>query len=157
MIKHLVIDVDGCLTDGTFTYTKDGKYTKTFGPDDSDALKMFEARTGIVPLLISADRRGWDITVARARDMGQYVRLVGALGRLAWAEQMFPSLREVAFMGDSFLDAELLAHVYGIVPLNAALQAQQVAQLICVRRGGDRAVAEAVDHLLTKFFGGGLT
>jgi 3-deoxy-D-manno-octulosonate 8-phosphate phosphatase KdsC-like HAD superfamily phosphatase len=35
-----VFDVDGVLTDGKFTYTEIGKYSKDFGSHDGDALKM---------------------------------------------------------------------------------------------------------------------
>ena len=36
----VISDVDGCLTDGNFIYTVDGKVAKIFGPHDNDGVKL---------------------------------------------------------------------------------------------------------------------
>ena len=38
-IDLIVFDVDGVMTDGRFVYGREGKQTKSFGPDDADALR----------------------------------------------------------------------------------------------------------------------
>ena len=40
IIKNLVLDVDGVMTNGQFFYDKNGKCIKIFGPDDNDALSI---------------------------------------------------------------------------------------------------------------------
>ena len=40
--KIFLVDVDGVMTNGQFTYTKEGKVMKTFGPDDHDALSLLK-------------------------------------------------------------------------------------------------------------------
>ncbi len=40
--KIFLIDVDGVMTNGQFTYTKEGKIMKNFGPDDHDGLSLLK-------------------------------------------------------------------------------------------------------------------
>ena len=40
--KYFVLDVDGVITNGQMIYDKAGKKFKTFGPDDTDALKVLQ-------------------------------------------------------------------------------------------------------------------
>ena len=58
MIKRLVTDIDGVMTDGGFYYTQDGKVMKKFGPHDNDGIKMLAA-AGIKTYAITADKRGF--------------------------------------------------------------------------------------------------
>ena len=55
-MKVIIFDVDGVLTDGKFTYTIDGKISKRFGPDDSDALSLIENYINIQ--FVSGDQGG---------------------------------------------------------------------------------------------------
>ena len=48
-----VFDVDGVLTDGRFTYTENGKYSKIFGSHDADALKLLSKFSQIIFIVIS--------------------------------------------------------------------------------------------------------
>ena len=41
-MKTFILDVDGVMTDGKFTYTVDGKISKVFVPDDSDGFIINE-------------------------------------------------------------------------------------------------------------------
>ena len=42
MRRIIISDVDGCLTDGKFVYTSEGKVSKTFGPHDNDGVKKLK-------------------------------------------------------------------------------------------------------------------
>ena len=136
-----VIDVDGVLTDGTFLYDASGKQFKNFGPDDSDALKILRRHLRVV--VVSADERGFEITRRRVADMGLELCLVPSAERLNWIQSQFP-LNTVAYMGDSFLDAQLLRSVaFGICPRNGHSRAKAAASFVTRSVGGNRAVAEA--------------
>ena len=136
-----IIDVDGCLTDGGFYYTKNGKAMKRFGPDDADALEPYRDKV----VLISADKRGFRITARRADDMGLKLYPVPARNRLLYLRTLGFDMEEHLFMGDGFLDTSTLqACRFGIAPANAATAARAVANYVTARSGGDRAVAEAV-------------
>lgn len=148
----VVFDVDGVMTDGSFVYTAEGKVSKTFGPDDSDAVKLVAA---VVPVaFVSADHRGFPITSKRiADDMGHEVVNVGSRERLEWMAGRAP-LDRVAYMGDSFSDIPSLRAVgVGITTSDALPGVQRAADYVCARRGGDRAVAEACFFLLSEHLG----
>ena len=58
--KHLIFDVDGVLTDGTFFYSVDGKVLKRFGSHDGQAIKICRAYFNMQ--IISADKKGFEIS-----------------------------------------------------------------------------------------------
>lgn len=151
-IQLAVFDVDGVMTDGRFVYTTAGKVSKSFGPDDADALKVLRAALPVV--FVSADRRGFPITEKRiTQDMGHEVALVSQDERLEWIRTRAP-LDQVAYMGDSFTDIPTLQAVdVGITTSDALPGVQRAAAYVTGRRGGDRAVAEACFYLLAEHLG----
>lgn len=146
-IGVFVIDVDGCMTDGSYWYSSSGKLLKRFGPDDADALKLIADHVHIA--FVSADRKGWRITERRiVRDMGYPLYEVSPTERVRFIAERF-GVGTTAYMGDSFQDAPTLRRVvFGIAPANAAEQAKAAADFVCERRGGDRAVTEAVFKIM---------
>lgn len=152
-VQLVVFDVDGVMTDGRFAYNAtEGKVSKTFGPDDGDALKQLKQHVPIV--FVSADGRGFPITEKRiGEDMGHDVTLVSQGERLDWIAGRAP-LERVAYMGDSFTDLKILKAVgTGITTSDALPGVQRAADYVTARRGGDRAVAEACFFLLARRLG----
>ena len=150
-MKVIIFDVDGVLTDGKFTYTVDGKISKRFGPDDSDALSLIENYIDIQ--FISGDHRGFEISKARiVTDMGRSLELVSTTKRIEWiADRWCPE--EVIYMGDGIFDSLVFDKVgYSIAPNNADNNLKKKADYVTERAGGDRAVAEACLHILEIFF-----
>ncbi len=151
--KVLILDVDGVMTDGKFYYNSDGKFLKAFGPDDSDALgiidKLIEVR------FVTGDKKGFQISEKRiVKDMGYKLDLVSTINRLDWMKAKY-NLNEIIFIGDGFFDYIALREVgYSIVTGNGDLNSKKYANYITKRSGGDRAVSEAVVHILDKFFDG---
>lgn len=144
MIKHFVLDVDGVFTDGRFYYTTNGKSMKAFGPHDADGIKLIRDKVAIQ--LISADRRGFHITNARAEDMGLPLTLVSEEERYSFVEKL--GFDQTIFMGDGFHDAPVLEKVIlGIAPNNACDAAKESADFVTKHRGGDGAVLEACLYL----------
>jgi 3-deoxy-D-manno-octulosonate 8-phosphate phosphatase (KDO 8-P phosphatase) len=151
-IDLIVFDVEGVLTDGRFAYGHEGKQTKSFGPDDADALRLL---TTVAPIVfVSADRRGFPISKRRIDgDMGHELTLVSNDRRLAWMGARTP-LSRIAYMGDSFTDIPVLREVgVGITTADALPGVREAATYVTQRRGGDRAVAEACFYLLVEQFG----
>ena len=146
-----IIDVDGVLTTGQFFYTQEGKAMKVFGPDDNDALSLLKSYMNIC--FVTGDKTGFDISKRRIVDDMKYpLDLVDVVARFEWIEKHYnPS--EVIFMGDGIFDFHVMRHVgYAIAPANADQRAQEAADYITKRSGGDRAVAEACLHILDHFF-----
>ena len=135
-----VFDVDGVLTDGKFTYTKEGKYSKTFGSHDGEALKEL-ARISKVTF-ISADNKGFDITSKRVNDLGFEVALVDANSRANYLVKLQCENR-VAFIADSFTDSLALKIAdVSFAPKNAHSIAKKNATMTLKSKGGSGAVAE---------------
>ncbi len=150
-ITHLVLDVDGVLTDGSFTYTADGKVAKRFGPDDNDALSL--VRPYLSVCAVSGDKRGFAITQKRVEeDMKLPLYQVSTFERLAWIKERFP-LEETVYMGDGIFDAMVFQGVgYAIAPANAFEPIKPYADFVTRAKGGSGAVAEACWHLMERFF-----
>jgi 3-deoxy-D-manno-octulosonate 8-phosphate phosphatase (KDO 8-P phosphatase) len=149
--KVLILDVDGVFTDGKYYYTEEGKIMKKFGPDDNDALSLLQGKLEIIA--ISGDKRGFPITKKRiADDMKLRLEQVSTFERYEWIKDRY-NPEEVIYMGDGIFDALVFDKVgYSIAPANAFFKTKEQANYVTKARGSEGAVAEAVVHILEKFF-----
>ena len=146
-----VLDVDGVLTTGSFFYDKKGKILKEFGPDDNDALKILKKHLNII--FISADKKGFDISKKRIQnDMNFKLYYVPSLNRYNWIKKKFPS-KKIIYMGDGIFDQYIMKNFfYSISPSNSYFKTKKNSDFITKSKSGERAVAEACEHILRKFF-----
>jgi 3-deoxy-D-manno-octulosonate 8-phosphate phosphatase (KDO 8-P phosphatase) len=147
-----VLDLDGVMTDGKFYYTKLGKIAKKFGPDDGDALNILKKYLKII--FVSADKKGFPVSKKRIQiDMHFKIYLVPAgLQREIWLKKKFKN-RNIIYMGDGIFDSLIMKNFfYSISPRNSDEDTKKNAKYITKRDGGDRAVSEAVKHILKKFY-----
>jgi 3-deoxy-D-manno-octulosonate 8-phosphate phosphatase (KDO 8-P phosphatase) len=135
-----IFDVDGVLTDGKFTYTKEGKFSKTFGSHDADALNFLSEYSQIS--FISADAKGFEVTSKRINDMGFDLNLVDSISRGEFLKKLQHNSR-VVFTADSFTDSlGLKIADVSFAPKNAHPLAKKNATMILNSKGGSGAVAE---------------
>lgn len=135
-----IFDVDGVLTDGKFTYTENGKYSKVFGSHDADALKLLSKFAQIQ--FITADKRGFDLTTHRIQDMGFSLSLVEPIDRVDLIKKLQVE-NNVAYVADSFTDCRaLIAANLSFSPANAHVLARKVSSYVLESKGGSGAVAE---------------
>lgn len=149
-----ILDVDGVVTPGNFHYSKDGKIAKEFGCDDYDMLN--ELGKSIPFHFITADKKGFPITQKRLEeDCGYQLDLVSGKPneRLVWIWENYPRDKYcVIFMGDGCNDFQCLMDAdYSITTCDALEHTQSCASYVTTRKGGNRAVAEAVLHIMKKF------
>jgi len=146
-----ILDVDGVMTNGQFLYSADGKVMKIFGADDNDALSLLKGHMEI--RFVTGDKKGFSISKKRIVDDMQYpLDIVSTIRRLEWIADRY-TLDSIVYMGDGIFDHYVMSHVfYAIAPQNADRNAKAHADFVTQRAGGDRAVAEAVLHILEKFF-----
>jgi len=155
----VVLDVDGVLTDGKLYVDAEGKKPmKAFGPDDHAAIKFWNGRMGRFEIeIITSD---WQqISVARASHMGLNITKApaDAAGRIAHIQDL-ASLRrydcpddDIVYIGDGYHDAAVMqAFGFGIAPAGSWPGTLRAADAITSRRGGDRAVAQALDYIGTR-------
>ena len=142
------LDVDGVLTDGKFLWDKDGnKVYKEFGPDDADALKLLSKYMKI--MIFSKDKKGFEISKSRASHMGFEIYYMDTQERAEYLEQTY-GLNNVIYMGDSVVDVPLLKRCcHGISTATSSQYAQIASSYITTVGGGERAVAEAVFHIMS--------
>lgn len=145
MIKKLVLDVDGVLTDGKAIYSNLGKIYKVFGPHDKDGLKLIKTYVDIQ--FISADKLGFPITHTRIVKDWKFpescLHLVSEETRMQWFLDNC-DLDTTAFMGDGIHDALILSKVKcGIAPANARVEAKSAAKYVTPSKSGEGAVLDA--------------
>lgn len=145
MLKTLILDIDGVLTDGKLIYNNLGKAYKVFGPHDKDGLKIIQKYLNIQ--FITADRVGFSISHARIVKDWKYnescLHLVPEEQRLEWFNTNC-DLSTTAFIGDGIHDAPILSIVKaGIAPASARIEAKEAAKYVTPSKAGEGAVLDA--------------
>tara|TARA_B110000285_G_scaffold229709_1_gene294962 strand:- start:467 stop:928 length:462 start_codon:yes stop_codon:yes gene_type:complete len=149
MIKTLVTDIDGVMTDGGFYYTEEGKVMKKFGPHDNDGIKMLR-EAGIEVYAITADKRGFPITEKRLNDMNVPIALVSESERLDYIKTNF-GFAGTAFVGDGWHDAESLQQCeLGFAPQNATPRAISAADHKVRCNGGEGVLLHVALTILNR-------
>ena len=144
------MDVDGVLTDGTFTWTSDGSESKTYCFEDIMGLSRARA-AGIVLGLISGE--GGPL-VERLGTKIAAVFVAGDCKDKALALQEFSSrsgipMEQVAFIGDDVNDLGALALAgVSVAPANAQQVVKESVRLTLEKSGGRGAVRQFVEMLL---------
>ncbi len=144
-LKYFILDVDGVMTTGQFTYTAEGKVSKVFGPHDNDGLKMIDDLIEV--RFISADKRGFEISKKRiVDDMGYPLDLVSAEDRDSYIASL--GYESVVFMADGYYDAPIMEKVgCSIAPRDARREAKVLADYVTPSKAAEGAVMDACIYL----------
>ena len=150
MIRLLVLDIDGVLTNGEVRLDEDGRESKSLHFLDIDA--VFAARrAGLSVALLTGEDTPIVDAIARKLEVELVYRgrhdKADALTELADVAGM--RLDETCYVGDSVRDAPALEAVgLGLAPADACSEACAAADEVLEAGGGRGAVAEAVALLL---------
>jgi 3-deoxy-D-manno-octulosonate 8-phosphate phosphatase (KDO 8-P phosphatase) len=152
VIRALVLDVDGVLTDGLVRLDEDGRETKTLFFRDLDALGDAR-RAGLLVALLTGEATPLVDVLARRLEV-EHVRS-GAKDKVAGLEDLRADLgvaaEELCYVGDADRDAPALALAgLGLAPADATSAARGAADAVLDARGGRGAVAEAVALVLAR-------
>ena len=150
MIRYLILDVDGTLTDGGVYYDATGNELKKFAIKDGAGLVLARAagiRTVICTGRESAAvrRRAADLKIT---DVYQNVSDKAAFLR-DFMQQNGCDAQQVAYCGDELNDLAAMA-LCGFVacPADAAPEVRAAADYVCPQAGGAGAVRGAVEAIL---------
>ncbi len=150
-VKMLLLDVDGVLTDGTFSPgAAAGEESKRFHSRDGIGLVLAK-KAGIKLGLISG--RASRIVEARAHELSmQFVRL-GVSDKLEALQEALSqescSLEDVAYMGDDLPDLAVLSRVgLAATVADAPLEIRSRVDYVTQARGGHGAVRELIELIL---------
>src|SRR2546423_1477377 len=150
LVKLLLMDCDGVLTDGRITLVEGGDEQKSFHTRDGHGLVLLH-RAGLRSGIISG--RTSQLVSMRAADLGiAYVRQ-GALDKLAAFEELLAEAcvepSEVAFVGDDVVDIPLMRRaVLAVAVADAGRDTRAAAHYVTRLAGGFGAVREVCELIL---------
>ena len=152
MIKLLIMDVDGTLTDGLLHLSSDGTETKSFSTKDGMGIRLAQ-QNNIIPVIITG-RESYCVT-RRAKELDIYDVHQNIKDKVSKAKEVLEKYHltfdEVAYIGDDLndLDTMLLCKERG-VPNDGEDSIKKVATFICPRNGGYGAVRDFINYLIEK-------
>ncbi len=149
MIKLLLLDVDGCLSDGKITYTHDGVEVKSFHVRDGFAIKTLVKMGYKIAIITGRDS---PIVELRAKELDIPYLFQGVKDKQAVAQQLSAQLgispEEVAAIGDDLNDYRLLKWVGNAFVPNDASEYLKPISHVLERSGGDACVREMIEKIL---------
>lgn len=149
-IKLLILDVDGVLTDGRLLYDAGGCASRAFHVQDGGPIRLWQSIGGEVAVISG---RQSPAVESRCKELGIRHVFQGVSDKVPAYESIRTALsvedEEIAFIGDDLLDVPPMRRCgYPIAVESAAPAAKRVARYVTQRRGGEAAVAEAIERLL---------
>lgn len=150
MIELIILDVDGCLTDGKIIYTEKGDEIKAFNVKDGLAIKTW-LRMGKQVAIITG--RKSDIVRRRAEELGikhlyQGVKDKG-LKLKELTDELGIALEHVAAIGDDLNDYHMLCSVgASFAPNDASFYITECVGTVLSRTGGDAVVREMIELIV---------
>lgn len=149
-IKLLLLDVDGVLTNGSISYTDEGKEIKTFSVKDGFGINLLR-KAGVEVGIITA--RSSEALTRRAGDLQLKHVYQGIREKVAMYDTLRKELNlqssEVAYMGDDWLDLSLLTRVgFSATVADGAPEVQKIVDYISRNPGGKGAVREVCELIL---------
>lgn len=153
MIKYLVMDVDGTLTDGKIYMSNEGELCKAFSIKDGCGIHDIAIPTGIVPVIITG--RKSDIVLNRCKELGIADVYQGVSNKIEKLLDITSDLSTVAYIGDDINDLScmnLVKEAGGIIgcPKDAVKMVLERADYVAHHNGGDGAVRDFIEWLVEK-------
>ncbi len=151
VVRLLVLDVDGVLTDGLIYYGNSGDELKTFNIKDGLGIKLLQ-KAGVKVAIITG--RQSEIVARRARELGIEDVVQGREDKcqalLELCQRHGIELQECAYMGDDLPDlGAIVAAGLGMTVADASATVHEAAQWRSRYNGGCGAVREACEFILT--------
>ena len=150
MIKLLILDVDGCLTDGKIIYSSDGTETKNFNVKDGLAISSW-IKMGLDVAIITG--RNSKIVEHRANELGIKYLYQGVKDKEIVLRELVALLNvdlcEVAAIGDDLNDYKMLKSVgRSFTPSDGVREIKELVSTTLTCSGGNCAVREMIDILV---------
>lgn len=151
MIKLIVLDVDGVLTDGRKYYNREGVVCyKTFCDKDWTAIKRFKA-LGIKVVFLTGD--SYNVSIAEKRNIDVIVNRsdTSHVDKVEYLPSLCKTYSvtkdEIVYVGDDIFDVNLLKAVtYGFCPSDSpSIVKKSANELNC--RGGENLIVELFEFL----------
>ncbi len=150
MIKLIVLDVDGCLTDGKIIYSSDGSETKNFNVKDGLAISSWIKMGNHVAIITGRNSK---IVETRANELGVKYLFQAVKDKEKVLKELIDSLNlkyyEVGAIGDDLNDFRMLSKVgRSFTPKDGVKEIREIVDTALTCNGGDGAVREMIDILV---------
>ena len=150
-IRFLLLDVDGVLTDGLIYLDSNGNEIKAFHIHDGHGLHLLQ-EAGVRVGLISG--RASRVVDFRAKELGITEVHQGVSKKLPVYLDLLKRYKlqdqQIAYMGDDIIDIPILERAGLAIAVANAVKAVKVkVHMVTVRPGGEGAVREVTDFLLS--------
>lgn len=150
MIKLIVLDVDGCLTDGRIIYSSDGSETKNFNVKDGLAISSWIKMGNHVAIITGRNSK---IVENRANELGIKYLFQAVKDKENVLKELVDLLElkyyEVGAIGDDLNDFKMLSKVgRSFTPRDGVKEIKEIVDTVLTCNGGDGAVREMIDILV---------
>ena len=145
------MDIDGVLTDGTFIWGSNGEEYKAFSFSDIMGISL-GSKAGLIFALISGENTPLIDRFAKKMKIADIYKGTKdkAAALISFAKKNKLKLNEICFMGDDVNDIGALEIAgLAVAPANAHKSVKQKVALITKKSGGNGAVRELLDIILT--------
>jgi 3-deoxy-D-manno-octulosonate 8-phosphate phosphatase (KDO 8-P phosphatase) len=154
MIKLLVFDVDGTLTNGKITYDANGVETKSFDVKDGMAIESWVKKFGFKAAFITG--RNSVIVDKRGRELGVEYIYQGVKDKTKILNEILEkenlTLANVAAIGDDLNDIKMLQSVkLSFCPSDAADEVKDIVSIVSSKSGGNGAGREMIEYILKMY------
>jgi len=150
-VRVVFFDVDGVFTDGGLYFSETGETLKRFHTLDGHGIKLLQ-QAGIVPAIIT----GRDTPALRLRlhTLGVTHARFGTEDKHPAAQALLTELgldwAQTAAMGDDWPDLPVMRRAaLACAPVNAQVEVRAIAHYTTTAQGGQGAVRQLCDLLLT--------
>ena len=152
MIELIILDVDGCMTNGKITYTNGGDEIKSFNVKDGFAIKQWMRLGKKVAIITGRDSK---IVEKRAKELGVHYLFQGMDNKLEALKEISLSSKieyeNIAAIGDDLNDYRLLKSVgLSFTPKNGIEFIKNSVDVVLSKDGGEGAVREMIEFILEK-------
>lgn len=149
MIKIIIFDIDGVLTDGTITINEDGYEQKKINLKDIDAIFELKSKgfkiaaiTGEQTNIVNyfENRFPWDYFFKGKKNKLEVIYEIEHISGI--------NKDEICYIGDGKYDAEPIRYVgLGICPADAVDRAKNASDIVLSNKGGQGCVWELISIL----------
>jgi D-sedoheptulose 7-phosphate isomerase len=152
LIRAVVFDIDGVLTDGKVYLSADGKEMKTYCLRDVDALSDLKQKGYLIACITGEDNYFTDLIKEKLVCDFFYVGCKDKLRKLEEFEKNNGLKAEnICYIGDGKYDIQAVQHAgMGMCPIDAIERVKAAADIILNCRGGEGCLEQILSYLTSE-------
>jgi len=151
IIKMIISDVDGVLTDGGMYYSEKGEIMKKFNTKDGMAVEIANKNKIKIILMTKENSK---IVKTRASKIKTAACYIGIKQKELELEKILKEFniksKEIAYIGDDINDKEIMKKVgFTVSPFDSITEIKKIADYTAKHKGGDGVLREVVELILS--------